>query len=483
MEHVELKYHNYFSLRKKLVKGELTCQQITSYYLERIKKHNNTLNAFIQVFEKSAMKRAAEIDEKIRLGKEGKAAGMVVGIKDNICIAGKECSAGSKILKGYVSPFNATAVDHLLAEDAIIIGRLNCDEFGMGSSNEHSAYGPVKNPFDVTKVPGGSSGGPAAAVSAGLCMAALGTDTGGSIRQPAAYCGIVGIKPTYGRVSRYGCVAYASSLDQIGPLANNVEDAALILEIISGKDKNDSTSSDTWVPKFSKSFLNPGNLKVAYIASSIHNNFIDQEIKNFTQRTLKKLANDFDLYSLDIDLQMLPPLYYTLTSAEAATNLARYDGMHFGLREQGKNLEETYTKTRNTRFGFEVKKRILAGNYILSEGTHENLYNHALRLRKKITGQIEGLFKIYDFIITPTTFNTAFPIGSMPDDPEGMYWQDIFLVLANITGIPAISLPLGTHTNGMPFGLQVMAESFKENELISFSKHLYSVNLQEKKYE
>ena len=464
------KNRSFDEVRIGLKNNSLTCESITTEYIEEIRKSN--LNAFVEVFEEEALKKAKEVDIKLNQGNAGKLAGMVIGIKDNISYKGHQMSASSNILKNYTAIYNATCVKKLLKEDAIIIGRLNCDEFAMGSSNENSIYGPVKNPHDINKVPGGSSGGSAAAVSAGLCLAALGSDTGGSIRQPASFCGVYGLKPTYGRVSRYGLVAYASSFDQIGPIANTVEDIALILEVISGHDELDSTSSMHEVPKFSIIKNDEKKSKIAVIKEALYSKNIDIEIQKAILLDIKNLRNNgnvVDEVSFPY-LDYLVPTYYVISTAEASSNLSRYDGIRYGHRAQDVNsLEETYVKTRSEGFGEEVKRRIMLGTFVLSEEYQEAYFTKAQKIRRLIQEETNKILNTYDFILTPTTPHTAFDIGLKRKDPTKLYLEDIFTVQANLTGHPAISLPKHTHKNGLPFGVQLLTRHFNEAELLKFS--------------
>ena len=400
---------------------------------------------------------------------------MVIGIKDNICYKGHKVSAASKILENFESLFNATVIERLLAEDAIIIGRLNCDEFAMGSSNENSAYGPVKNPYNTETVPGGSSGGSTAAVAADLCLAALGSDTGGSIRQPASFCGLVGFKPTYGRVSRYGLIAYASSFDQIGPITKNIDDAALILKIIAGKDSYDSTLSSRPVPDFNSELPTGEKFKIAYLKECIESPGLDPEVKDRIVEIigqLRSLGHQVDPVDFPY-LDYLVPIYYILTTAEASSNLSRFDGVHYGYRSPNAfDLESTYKKSRSEGFGKEVKRRIMLGTFVLSSGYYEAYYSKAQKARMIIRNKTREIFSGYDFIINPTTPGTAFKFGQKSKDPITMYLEDIFTVQANLAGIPAVSLPLGTHSSKLPYGIQLMADSFEDEKLLSFSKNL-----------
>ena len=411
-------------------------------------------------------------------GKAGKLAGMVIGIKDNICIKNKKVSASSKILSGFKSLYNATVIERLLQEDAILIGNLNCDEFAMGSGNENSVNGVVRNPHNTSKVPGGSSGGSAAAVAANMCLAALGSDTGGSIRQPAAFCGLVGLKPTYSRVSRYGLIAYASSFDQIGTITNNIEDSALILEVISGKDERDSTSSSKNVDVYSN-LLKKEKKKIAVLKDCLDRDGIDIEVKQKVEKTiteLEKKGHTIEYVSFPY-LDFLVPTYYVLTTAEASSNLARFDGVHYGYRDRdAKELESIYFNSRTNGFGEEVKRRIMLGTFVLSSGYHDAYFTKAQKIRRLIQNATNKMFKEYDFIISPTTPHTAFDIGKKYTDPTQMYLEDIFTVQANLSGNPAITLPLAFHSNGLPMGLHLMSDHFNELELLSFSKQLYPEN-------
>jgi aspartyl-tRNA(Asn)/glutamyl-tRNA(Gln) amidotransferase subunit A len=448
--------------------------EITKTYLQNIAE-NQHLNAFIEVYSDEVLEQARLVDEKLANCSAGKLAGMVVGIKDNLCYKNHKVSASSKILDGFESLFTATSVQRLIDEDAIIIGRLNCDEFAMGSANENTIYGTVKNPLDNSKVAGGSSGGSAAAVAAGLCLAALGSDTGGSIRQPAAFCGIVGLKPTYARVSRYGLIAYASSFDQIGPLTNNVSDAALILEVIAGKDDFDSTVSKKDVDNYSTAKFDNKPKKIAYISECLNRKGLDPEVKEFIENKIDKLKSEGHIVEpISFPyLDLLVSTYYVLTTAEASSNLARFDGVHYGYRSENiTDLESTYINSRTEGFGEEVKRRIMLGTFVLSAGYHDAYFTKAQKIRRLIKDKTNEMFEEYDFVVSPTTPHTPFDIGKKQTDPTVMYLEDIFTVQANLAGNPAISLPLGKHSNGLPIGLHLMADNFKEADLFAFSKYL-----------
>lgn len=449
--------------------------QILNHYLDVIEK-NKDLNAFLEVFEDTAKKQAEKVDEKIKNGTAGRLAGMVIGIKDNLCYKDHKVSASSKILENFESLFTGTAVQRLIDEDAIIIGRLNCDEFAMGSSNENSAFDPVKNPVDTDFVPGGSSGGSAAAVAAGLCTASLGSDTGGSIRQPASFTGTVGLKPTYGRISRYGLIAYASSFDQIGPFTNNVDDTALLLEVMAGADDFDSTSSTEKIDTYSENKA-LSNQKIAVVKEAIEGEGIDAEVKKHLKETIEKLkskGHTIEYVSFPY-LDFMVPTYYVLSTAEASSNLSRFDGVHFGYQSpKATGVEETYKNSRSEGFGEEVKRRIMAGTFVLSHGYYDAYYTKAQKVRRVLQDKTNEIFNQFDFILLPTTPSPAFKLDAVKD-PISMYLQDIYTVHANLTGNPAISIPTGVHSNGLPFGVQLMGNHFEEHNLLSFSKMLESL--------
>ncbi len=466
-------YRTLAEIHSALGKGE-TVENITRYFLKKAEASSH-LNCFLELFTDSALKKAKQVDANYRAGKAGKLAGMVIAIKDNIVYKGHKVSASSRILEGFESIYSATVVERLLAEDAVIIGRTNCDEFAMGSSNENSAFGPVKNPINEKMVPGGSSGGSAVAVAAGLCTASLGSDTGGSIRQPASFTGIIGMKPTYGRISRYGLIAYASSFDQIGPFTNNIEDMALLCEVIAGKDEFDSTvlqqDSVSFLPKTDPQ----KKYKIAYISDCLERDGIDPEIKAGTIRVIEQLKSlGHTLTAVNFPyLDQMVPTYYVLTTAEASSNLGRFDGVHFGYQSPNAvGVEETYTKSRSEGFGEEVKRRIMLGTFVLSHGYYDAYFTKGQKVRRVIQNKTNDILKSCDFILSPTTPCTAFEIGSAGVDPIRMYLQDIFTVQAPLAGIPAISLPLGQHSNGLPYGIQLMAKHFDEGNLLAFSDYM-----------
>ncbi len=464
-------FRTYADVKEAIASGS-TVLSILEGYLDAIEKHKE-LNAFLEVFSDSAKEQAIKADNKLKDGTAGRLAGMVIGLKDNLCYRDHKVSASSKILENFESLFTATAVQRLLDEDAIIIGRLNCDEFAMGSSNENSAFGPVKNPLNLNSVPGGSSGGSAAAVAAGLCTAALGSDTGGSIRQPASFTGTVGLKPTYGRVSRYGLIAYASSFDQIGPFANSVEDAALLLEIMAGQDKMDATSSSQPVGNLTE--ISASNkLRIAVIKEAFEMEGLDPEIKSSVEGILTRLENQgHTIESVSFPyLDYMVPTYYVLTTAEASSNLARFDGVHYGYRsKEAVGVEETYKKSRSEGFGPEVKRRIMAGTFVLSHGYYDAYYTKGQKVRRVLKQRTNEILADHDFILLPTTPTTAFELNAVTD-PISMYLQDIYTVHANLAGNPAISIPCGKHSNGLPIGLQVIGDNFKEKEMLNFSADL-----------
>ena len=460
-----------------LLAGETSCIQAVNFFLDQINQQLH-LNSFLEVFSEEAKLRAIELDAQRTQGKPlGKLHGVVVGIKDVLCFNGHKVSAASKILENYTAVYSATAVQKLLDEGAIIIGRQNCDEFAMGSSNENSAYGPVKNAFDNERVPGGSSGGSAVAIQANQCMVSLGSDTGGSVRQPADFCGVVGLKPSYGRISRYGLIAYASSFDQVGIFSHTVNDAALVLEVIAGADNFDSTVSTKEVPSYSNALLSkPATKKVAYFKETLSHPGLDPEIKKQTEDYLAKLvAKGYTVEAIDFSLlSFLVPTYYVLTTAEASSNLSRFDGIKFGHRTNDKieDLTDLYKKSRTEGFGEEVQRRILLGTFVLSAGYFDAYFTKAQQVRRKLVDLTSDLFAKYDLLVSPTVPSPAFKLGANHHTATEMFLADIYTVYANLVGIPAISIPLFKHSNGMPFGLQVMSASFNEIGLLQCAQDL-----------
>jgi aspartyl-tRNA(Asn)/glutamyl-tRNA(Gln) amidotransferase subunit A len=474
---VSYHYTSLTEVQADLKVGAVSCRQLVDFYLKNIEEKNPTLNAFVAVYDEEARQRAEEIDQKIANGTAGRLAGMVLGIKDVLCYQNHGLQAGSKILDGFVSQFTATAVERVLAEDAIIIGRQNCDEFAMGSSNENSAFGVVRNAADTTRVPGGSSGGSAVAVQADMCLASLGSDTGGSVRQPAAFCGLVGLKPTYGRISRWGLIAYGSSFDCIGPITKSIEDAALLLEIMAGADDFDSTVAHQPVLAYSSlvSSATTEKRRIGYLREGVESEALQPEIRQAMQMKLDWLREQGHEVEA-VDFELLPyilPTYYILTTAESSSNLSRFDGVRYGHRsDKAHDLTSLYKKSRSEGFGKEVKKRIMLGTFVLSASYYDAYYTKAQKVRRLMKNQTDALFEKYDFLLMPTTPTTAFPIGDKTEDPLQMYLADIFTVQANVVGNPAISIPNGTDAQGLPMGLQMMGKPFGEAELLTFAKYL-----------
>ncbi|PSL05100.1 Asp-tRNA(Asn)/Glu-tRNA(Gln) amidotransferase subunit GatA [Cecembia rubra] len=472
------KFLSFDDIQKSLEIRETDCKAIVNYYLQNIQTKAH-LNAFVEVYKESALEQAAKVDEKIASGKAGRLAGMVIGIKDVLVYKDHEFNASSKILKGFISQFTATAVQRLIDEDAIIIGRLNCDEFGMGSSNENSVHGKVLNAADESRVPGGSSGGSAVAVQANLCTVSLGTDTGGSVRQPAAFTGLVGIKPTYSRVSRWGLIAYASSFDTIGIFSRNIRDNALVMEIMAGPDNFDSTASRKPVPKYSELLHFDKRVKIAYLKETIESPALQKEIKENTLSILERLKEEgHEVEEVEFPLlKYVLPTYYILTTAEASSNLSRYDGVKYGFRSpNAHNLESMYKMTRSEGFGEEVKRRIMLGTFVLSASYYDAYFTKAQKVRRLIKEFTENLLNKYDYILLPTTPSTAFKFGEHSNDPVAMYLEDLFTVQASVSGVPALSLPNGKDQQGLPIGIQVMANSFKEAELYAFGSYLMELS-------
>lgn len=468
------RFSSFDEIKKSLEKNETSCKAIVLYYLHNIQTKAH-LNAFVEVYEQSALVQADLIDEKIAQGRAGKLAGMVIGIKDVLCYKDHEANASSQILKGFQSQITTTAIQRLIDEDAIILGRLNCDEFGMGSSNENSAHGKVLNAADESRVPGGSSGGSAVAVQANLCTASLGTDTGGSVRQPAAFTGVIGMKPTYSRVSRWGLIAYASSFDAIGVFSTTIRDNALIMEIMAGHDEFDSTSSRKPVLHYSELLHFDKKAKVAYLKETLESPALQAEIKTNTLGILEKLKNEgHEVQEVSFPLlNHILPTYYILTTAEASSNLSRFDGVKYGYRTPNAyNLESMYKLTRSEAFGEEVKRRIMLGTFVLSASYYDAYFTKAQKVRRLIKDFTENLLSDFDYIIMPTTPSSAFKFGEHSNDPVAMYLEDLFTVQASVSGVPAISIPNGKDKNGMPIGLQVISNSFKEAELYAFSNYL-----------
>ena len=452
----------------------ISCVERVNRFLTNIdaKKH---LNVYLSVYGREALARAAEVDSKIKNKKAGKLAGLVIGLKDVLCYKDHPLQASSKILAGFESQFNATAVQRLLDEDAIIIGRQNCDEFAMGSSNENSAFGAVLNDLDNSRVPGGSSGGSAVAVMADLCDVSIGSDTGGSVRQPAAFCGILGLKPTYSRISRHGLIAYGSSFDCIGIFSKKLTDVALVFEVIAGADEFDSTVSRKEVPAYQSELTaaKKTTFKIAYLRDAFESKALQPEIKAVMAEKIQQLKEaGHTVEPIDFPLsEYILPTYYILATAEASSNLSRYDGVRYGYRsEQVTDLQSLYKKTRSEGFGKEVQRRILLGTFVLSASYYDAYYTKAQKVRRLIREKTKEIFSEYDFILSPTTPTTAFKIGEHTNNPIEMYLADLFSVHANVAGVPAISVPCGFDNEGLPIGLQLTADDFEESKLFQMSQ-------------
>lgn len=460
-------------IREKILSKELTCEQVVSSFIEQIKK-NERYNAVLEVFDDS-IEKAKEMDRKIANGFTGKLAGVPVIIKDNILYKGKICSCSSKFLKDYVAQYDATVVEKMLKHGAIIIGRANMDEFAMGSSTENSAFGVTHNPIDFDRVPGGSSGGSACAVALDMCPIALGTETGGSVRQPASYCGIYGLKPSYGRISRYGVVAFASSLDQVGIFSKNVLDNALMLEVLAGQDEHDSTSARVDVDDYSCELnLEPTEIKVGVpkeIVEMIKGMPCEQNMHNFIDMLKSQKIEVVETSIKDIELGL--PTYYIIAPAEATSNLERFDGVKYTMRSaSASNLQEIYKESRSEGFGKEVKRRIMLGNYVLSSGYYDAYYKKAKTIQGELINQFDKAFDDCDIIIMPTTIGEAFKIGSKSQNPVDTYKEDIFTVTANIAGLPSLSIPFGKGENGLPLGIQIISKKFNEKTIYKLAKFL-----------
>ncbi len=458
-------------IREKIKNKEITCEQVVEAFVNQIKQ-NQKYNAVLEIFD-DCVDLAKQMDKKIAEGFNGKLAGVPVIIKDNILYKGKICSCSSKFLEKYIAQYDATVVTKMLNEGAIIIGRANMDEFAMGSSTENSAFGVTHNPLDFSRVPGGSSGGSACAVALDMCPIALGTETGGSVRQPASYCGIYGLKPSYGRISRYGVVAYASSLDQVGIFSKTIQDNALMLEVLAGQDVNDSTSAAQQVAEYSSVKAEDAKtLKVGVIKEIlqiIKGMPCEQNLNAFMSMLAKRNIEIKEVSIKDMELGLAT--YYILAPAEATSNLARFDGVKYTTRnEDAKNLQEIYKKSRSEGFGKEVKRRIMLGNYVLSSGYFDAYYNKAKAVQSKLIEQFDQAFNECDVLVLPTTIGEAFKIGSKSGNPVDTYKEDIFTVTANIAGLPSMSIPYGKGENGMPLGIQIMSKKFEEQTIYKLAK-------------
>ena len=463
-------------LRKRISTGQMSCVEVTQDVFQQIDRLDPIIGAYISTCPDIAMKTAADIDRRIASGQSvGPLAGVPVAIKDIMCTTFEATTCGSKILENFHAPYNATVVEKLLAADAVIVGKANMDEFAMGSSTENSALKRTVNPWDTTRVPGGSSGGPAAAVAAGLCYAALGSDTGGSIRLPASFCSVVGLKPTYGRVSRYGLVAYGSSLDQIGPITCTVADSAMMLNVIAGHDPADSTSVDEKTAPVCDYLEKLGDpiekLQIAIVPQ--FNAGADQQVQNALNEAIK-VYKKLGAEVIEVDMPYLDyaiAAYYVIVTAEASSNLARYDGVHYGYRsDRARDYIEVYSKSRAEGFGKEVKRRIMLGTYALSSGYYDAYYLKALKVRNLIRRDFDRVLQKCDCIMMPVSPTTAFKMGEKIDDPLTMYLSDIYTIAANLAGIPAISVPCGLDRNNLPIGLQILTPAFSEDKLLRIAR-------------
>ncbi len=456
-------------LRSLLDGGDITAMELTQYYLDRIEKIDPAIHAYITVNEK-AMEQAERAQKMIEEGTAGPLTGIVLGIKDNICTKGLRTTCASHMLEDFVPTYNATVAEKLEAEGAVFIGKLNMDEFAMGASTTTSYFGNTMNPYDTDRVPGGSSGGSAAAVAAGLCVASLGSDTGGSVRQPAAFCGVTGLKPTYGRVSRSGLVAFASSLDQIGPIGKSARDCAILLDAISGEDPLDMTSRPS--EPVASMLGQPVEGTVIGVPKEFFGEGLNEEIKAAVENAIKTLE-DMGCVIKEVSMPSLKyaiPAYYLIASAEASSNLARYDGVRYGhLSKEGNSFDERLIATRNEGFGDEVKRRILLGSYALSSGYFDAYYKKANLLRRRIRQEYEEIFKTCDCILTPTTPEVAFKFGAKSEDPAEMYLADIYTVTVNIAGLPAVSTPCGYTKEEMPIGMSIVGKAFADGEILNLA--------------
>ena len=461
-------------LQEELKKDAAKCREVVHSFLSNIEAQKS-LNAFVRTYREEVLSQVDLLTKKIERREAGELAGLVVGVKDMFCYKNHPLQASSKILTNFISQINATVLDRLQSADAIIMGHQNCDEFGMGCSSEHSIYGPVRNPIDSTRVAGGSSGGSAAALRAHMCHVSLGTDTGGSVRQPAAFCGLVGLRPTYGRISRYGVVAHASSFDTVGILSHNVPDCARVLSIIAGIDPCDNTSSDKPVERYEEKLRWMKKARVAYFQEVLTEDRVDSAIRYRTQALLNRLKEEGHTVT-GIEFPTLSyalPTYYVLTAAEASSNLACYDGVRYGYRSLGGDtLKDLYARTRAEGFGEEVQRRILLGAFVLSASYYESYYLHAQKVRRYIKEAMETVLGEYDFILLPTTPTTAFSLGVRGKDPVKDYLADLYTVPAAVAGVPAISIPNGVDEMGLPIGVQLMGAPFREAELLAFSNYI-----------
>ncbi|HEV3512806.1 MAG TPA: Asp-tRNA(Asn)/Glu-tRNA(Gln) amidotransferase subunit GatA [Candidatus Sulfotelmatobacter sp.] len=462
--------------RSAIQERTTTAVALAEAHFDRIQKEDGQIGAFLTLSKQRALEQAERIDRMAASGETlPPLGGVPVGIKDVMSTRGIRTTAGSKILKEYIPPYDCTAVARIKAAGAVVLGKMNCDEFAMGSSNENSAYHPVRNPRDLGRVPGGSSGGSAAAVAAGMAVVTLGSDTGGSIRQPASFCGVVGLMPTYGRVSRYGLIAFASSLDHIGPLANTVKDAALVLRTIAGRDPMDSTSADLPVPDYIAELEKPVRGLKLGVAKEYFGDGLDEDVRHAVETAIDKLK-ELGCDIIPVSLPHTPyaiPAYYLIATAEASSNLARYDGVRYGYRARGlRTLSEMYRRTRDEGFGAEVKRRIMLGTYALSAGYYDAYYLKAQKVRALLTRDFEEAFQKVDAIVTPTSPTAAFRLGEKSNDPLAMYLADIYTVTADLAGIPGISVPCGVTRQKLPIGLQILGKHFDEATILRVA-HAY----------
>ena len=468
MDITELTVHE---LQEKLKSKELTITEITKAYTDRINEKEKDVQAFVTILAEEANNQAEEIEEKIKNGEiKGELAGIPIGIKDNMCTKGIKTTCSSRMLENFVAPYDATVIEKINAENMIDLGKLNMDEFAMGGSTEYSYFKKTRNPWNLNKVPGGSSGGSAAAVASNMVPWALGSDTGGSIRQPSSFCGVVGLKPTYGLVSRYGLVAFASSLDQIGPITKDVYDSAMLLSLIAGHDEKDTTSEKREKIDYTKCLKNDvKGLKIG-VPKEFFGEGINEEVKQSLENAIKKykeLGAEIEEFSLDI-AQYALATYYIVACAEASSNLGRFDGIRYGYRtKEFKNLKELYRKSRSEGFGPEVKRRIILGTYVLSSGYYDAYYKKAQQVRTLVMNEFDKAFEKYDVILTPTSPTVAFDIGSKSDNPLEMYLADICTVSVNIAGLPGISIPCGVDKEGMPIGMQLIGNKFCEETILN----------------
>ncbi len=464
------------STRTAIQERQVTAVALAEAFFSKIDAEDKRIGAYLTLTRERALAKAAHIDEIAGRGDPlPPLAGVPIAVKDVMTMTGVRTTAGSKILENFIAPYDCTAVARLEEAGAIVLGKTNCDEFAMGSSNENSAWWPVRNPRDTARVPGGSSGGSAAAVTAGTAVAAIGSDTGGSIRQPASFCGVVGFMPTYGRVSRYGPIAFASSLDHVGPLTKTVKDAAILLRYMAGRDPLDSTSADVPVPDYEREVGAPVRGLKLGVPKEYFSEGLDPEIRRAVEAAVQKLASDAGCEVLDISLPHTPyaiPAYYLIATAEASSNLARYDGVRYGFRADAKTLAEMYRRTRDKGFGAEVKRRIMLGTYALSAGYYDAYYLKAQRVRTLLARDFEQAFQSVDAIVTPTTPSVAFQLGEKVDDPLSMYLSDVYTVTADLVGIPGISVPCGNNGEGLPMGLQILGRHFDEATVIRLA-HAY----------